>query len=216
MSSPTILIAINSHTLQSFAKTTLDQIGFDGSTVRSAYRPETALEMLGESTPDFLLTEYFSTSGFSGFDIVKKAQQKRADLRWAMVSSQKDPALKEHVLSLGADFFLSKPFTPEDITKALVKAMGNWAAADPQIARLVRARTVKKDARESSMHLEPLRHLAPNFASIKVGDNVVYRGNRASVRHVVLSKGDVMLHLTNTSGMIPADKVRRISAQVPA
>jgi DNA-binding NarL/FixJ family response regulator len=214
MSSPNFLIAINSPALQSFAKNTLEQIGFDSSTVRSAYRPEKAIEMLEESAPDFFLTEYFSTSGYSGIDIVKKAHEKRADLRWAMVSSQKDTALKEHVLSLGAEFFLSKPFTPEDITKALVKAMTDWATKDPDIARIVRAGAVKKEPVALSMQIEPLRQLVPSYPALKVGDFVEYRGKRESVRHVILRKGDVILHLTNTSAMIPADKVRRISAQV--
>lgn len=91
-----------------------------GMQVRVAYRAEEALEMMREEAPDLLMVDVMMPE-VDGLTLIRKVQK---DPAWLgipiLVVSARTAKVDQHeALFAGADAFLAKPFTAEELRQAL-------------------------------------------------------------------------------------------------
>jgi hypothetical protein len=56
----------------------------------------------------------------------------------------------------------------------------------------------------------PVVPVVPDVPAYKAGDYVEYQGVRDTVRHVIFRRGELVVQLSNVSGMVPATKLRKL------
>lgn len=94
----------------------------NGYRVKTAGSGEEALELVKESDYDLIILDLM-LPGVDGFDITKiiKADRQKANIPIVMVTAKADEADKVAGLEIGADHYVTKPFSPRELL-AIVKA----------------------------------------------------------------------------------------------
>jgi len=84
--------------------------GDDEVKVSKAQNGVDALVMIGESKPDLLILDIM-IPGMNGFDVCRKlkASPGTQNIKIVAISGDHDPAVRDRVLSAGADLFFTKP-----------------------------------------------------------------------------------------------------------
>ena len=80
--------------------------------------PESTLTAVEKSTPDLILLDFFLNSG-EGIDLIKEIRRRCESIFILMLSRTTDPEIAERALRAGADGFVLKDESPEQITVAL-------------------------------------------------------------------------------------------------
>ena len=99
--------------------TTTEMLSDFGCNVRGASTAQEALDILGESSVDILLTDV-GLPGVSGLQLAKEARARRPDLCLALATG--DSGIKSDAALLGA-VLIVKPYTPESLRHGLESAM---------------------------------------------------------------------------------------------
>ncbi len=94
----------------------------NGYRVKTASSGEEALELVKENEYDLIILDLM-LPGVDGFDICKiiKSDRQRANIPIVMVTAKSDEADKVAGLEIGADHYVTKPFSPRELM-AIVKA----------------------------------------------------------------------------------------------
>jgi two-component system phosphate regulon response regulator PhoB len=94
----------------------------NGYRVKTASSGEEALELVKENDFDLIILDLM-LPGVDGFDICKiiKSDRQRANIPIVMVTAKSDEADKVAGLEIGADHYVTKPFSPRELM-AIVKA----------------------------------------------------------------------------------------------
>ncbi len=94
----------------------------NGCMVKTASTGEDALELVKENDYDLIILDLM-LPGVDGFDITKiiKADKQKAGIPIVMVTAKADEADKVAGLEIGADHYVTKPFSPRELL-AIVKA----------------------------------------------------------------------------------------------
>ncbi|MBI4343617.1 MAG: response regulator [Candidatus Omnitrophica bacterium] len=92
--------------------------GFD---VRCAFSGEEALERLQADPPDIVLLDIL-LPGLSGLEVLKQARARYPGMRFIMVSSADEQAIRQTATLFGACAFVAKPFDFSEHTWAPVFA----------------------------------------------------------------------------------------------
>lgn len=94
----------------------------NGYRVKTASTGEDALELVKENDYDLIILDLM-LPGVDGFDITKiiKADKQKAGIPIVMVTAKADEADKVAGLEIGADHYVTKPFSPRELL-AIVKA----------------------------------------------------------------------------------------------
>ena len=94
----------------------------NGYRVKTATTGEDALELVRENDYDLIILDLM-LPGVDGFDITKiiKADKQKAGIPIVMVTAKADEADKVAGLEIGADHYVTKPFSPRELL-AIVKA----------------------------------------------------------------------------------------------
>lgn len=108
-----VLVVEDEESIQALIGFTLEQAGFD---VVSALSVEEALPQLKEALPDVLLLDWM-LPGQSGVQLAKQLRQdaRTKDLPIILLTARSEDADKETGLNLGADDYLTKPFSPREL-----------------------------------------------------------------------------------------------------
>lgn len=202
MSAVRFLVADSSPALQTFARNLITGYGFEPAWVAVASTPEAALASAREQAPHFLLTDCFSKEPTTGLLLAAELKKNTPDLRWALMSARMDEELDTLARNAGAMFQLAKPFAAADIKTAMGKALEQWGQDNHEVGRRMpgyrRPRAV------------PVVPVVPDVPAYKAGDYVEYQGVRDTVRHVIFRRGELVVQLSNVSGMVPATKLRKL------
>jgi DNA-binding response OmpR family regulator len=94
---------------------------FEGHTVRSAIRGDVALEQLSQGPPDLLILDVM-LPGLSGFDICRRVRRANGTVPILLLTARSDDVDKVMGLDLGADDYLTKPFSLTELL-ARVRAL---------------------------------------------------------------------------------------------
>ncbi|HJY64178.1 MAG TPA: response regulator transcription factor [Ignavibacteria bacterium] len=94
----------------------------NGYRVKTVTTGEDALELIKENDYDLIILDLM-LPGVDGFDICKiiKADKQKASIPIVMVTAKSDEADKVAGLEIGADHYVTKPFSPRELL-AIVKA----------------------------------------------------------------------------------------------
>jgi CheY-like chemotaxis protein len=125
-----VLIVDNDRTTVSLLKILLE---LDGHTVLVAGAPASVLDEARRTEPDVVLMDVFLTGG-DGMDLLRgmRADPGLARLPVLMCSGM---SLADECTAAGANGFLLKPYTPEQLTNALAQALRPAASpSGPSVA----------------------------------------------------------------------------------
>jgi two-component system, OmpR family, alkaline phosphatase synthesis response regulator PhoP len=122
-----ILIVEDHPTMREAMRLILEHEGFD---LREAPDGATAIAMVRERPPDVMFLD-LNIPGASGADVLTqlKADPSTRDVRVIIVTATGEEG-RELVISLGADEYFTKPFSPTALLKTVEKVLGEPSKAD--------------------------------------------------------------------------------------
>jgi DNA-binding response OmpR family regulator len=94
----------------------------EGYEIRSASDGKQGLEMYNQSSPDAVVLDLM-LPGMSGREICKSMKQSSAEIPVVILSAISDVADKVLLLELGADDYVTKPFSPRELLARVQAAM---------------------------------------------------------------------------------------------
>jgi two-component system chemotaxis response regulator CheY len=113
------LIVDDSRAMQSLVENTLKKTKFRLKKVRKAGDGNEALQILKSGyRPDVVISDW-KMPNVDGFEFLESVRFGYPDLLFGFVTSQKSEQVENEARKAGADFFVTKPFNPEDLTAAL-------------------------------------------------------------------------------------------------
>ena len=117
---PSILVVENELSIQRLIEFGLQQAGFEVNLVESA---EDAKAVIDDRLPDVVLLDWMLPK-MSGVDFAKELRmnERTKDLPIIMLTARGEEADKELGLNLGADDYVTKPFSPRELV-ARIKAL---------------------------------------------------------------------------------------------
>ncbi len=205
MSAIRFLIADGSPSLHTFMQQLLTGYGFDAANIKCATDPVAALEVANELQPDFLLTDWFPKESIQGIGLFQKIAAINPECRFAILSTDASTSNRQLAQEAGAVFLLKKPCTAQELRAALTNAMELLAVEDPKMSSHVNARPHVQNVAQSAA---PIAIKVPKF---EVGEQVLFRGRRESIKYVILRRGELVVQLNGLSGLIPAAHIQKYS-----
>jgi len=108
-----ILVVEDEPSIIKLIQFTLEQAGFQ---VSSAQSVEAATPLLSAELPDLVLLDWM-LPGISGIQFAKqlRAQERTRDLPIILLTARSEDTDKEQGLNLGADDYITKPFSPREL-----------------------------------------------------------------------------------------------------
>jgi len=99
------------------------QAGFRGLAVGEAENGTQALEKLRGEQPKLVLSDW-NMPEMSGIDFLRQLRATQNKVPFGFITSETSKGIKEIAMDSGAAFVISKPFTPEDVQRALTPILG--------------------------------------------------------------------------------------------
>lgn len=125
------------------------------SCVQTCVSGEEALRMIPEVNPDLVLMDIFLTR-MSGIECTARLKVQLPKLQILMLTAVEDDELVFMALQAGADGYLLKRTTPEDLHAAMLDVMRGGAPMTSEVAR----RVVESFRRQANPSLQPAIHLS--------------------------------------------------------
>lgn len=199
MSTIHFLVADSSPAVQAFLRQLLESYGFASAWIKTVSTPQAALEVAAEHRPHVLISDCFSGNSLTALAVQAQLLQYNPQCQLALMSAQMDPTLVQQAQKAHALFHLHKPFTASEIKGAMAKAMEKLAETHPPIARMLHPTSA-----------QAARQLMPVMPKFKDGDTVIYQGRQDTVKHVIFRRGELVVQLRGTPGMVEAYKLKRV------
>ncbi|KUH42013.1 hypothetical protein M2E15_2105 [Bacillus mycoides] len=108
----TILVVEEEITIRNFIVLNMKRAGFN---VLAADTEETALELLGKHNVDIILIDV-KLPGIDGFQVCKSIRENNKKIGIIMLSTRVQDRDKVQGLTIGADDYIEKPFSPIELT----------------------------------------------------------------------------------------------------
>jgi two-component system, chemotaxis family, chemotaxis protein CheY len=111
---PRVLIVEDSATMRGFVTAALETGGaFEVTQAKNGFE---ALKILPRSQYDLIITD-INMPDINGLELVRfiRESEKHAKTPLVLISTDNRPADRDRGLKLGADAYLTKPFTPEEL-----------------------------------------------------------------------------------------------------
>ena len=118
-----ILLVDDSRTMRMIVQRAIRQAGYRALTVGEAENGAQALEKLRGEKPMLILSDW-NMPEMSGIDFLRQLRAEENKVPFGFITSESSAGIKELAMNSGADFLISKPFTPEDVEKALTPILG--------------------------------------------------------------------------------------------
>lgn len=132
---PTILIIEDEPELVKVLRAYLEKANFD---VLTAYRGDSGLSIWERQRPDLVLLD-LNLPGMDGIDVARQIRRK-ADTPIIMVTARADETDQLIGLELGADDYVTKPFSPRVVVakvRAVLRRAASTGAADSNLLRAI-------------------------------------------------------------------------------
>jgi DNA-binding response OmpR family regulator len=108
MTRPFVLIVDDDEVIRSLLRMTLPDEGFD---LVEAQDGDQALQLTDGRAPALVLLDW-KMPGFSGAEVLPELKRRHPDCPVIVLTAEPQPELKRLAESLGADVFMTKPFSP--------------------------------------------------------------------------------------------------------
>ena len=198
-----LLIVERSKGLQKFLLQLFENFSFNTALIKTADSPQAALKIAQTFRIDLLLTEWFPEEDLNGIALFQAISATSPQCQFALTSDQVGPGQTQLAHEAGALFLLHTPCTAAELRTALGKALQVLGTRNPKIDARVNEQAVI-----AARHLNTLKAAAtmPNFSE---GERVRYKGNIETVKHVILSQGELMIQLGSVQKLVPATEVQK-------
>ena len=113
-----IMIVDDSAAMRMIVKQTLRQAGFEGHDISEVEDGAKALAAIKAGSPDLVLSDWHVPK-LSGIELLEKLAADGLKVKFGFVTTTATPDMRTRATSAGAQFLISKPFTPESFKKAL-------------------------------------------------------------------------------------------------
>ncbi len=113
-----VLVVDDEQSIVTLLQYNLEQAGF---TVITAFDGEEAIQVEDYEKPDFIILDLMLPK-LDGIEVCKKLRQKKVDVPILMLTAKDDELDKILGLELGADDYMTKPFSPREVI-ARIKAI---------------------------------------------------------------------------------------------
>ncbi len=113
-----VLIVDDSRAMRMIVRRTLRQAGFAGLSVTEAANGREALSSIQQTKPDLILSDW-NMPEMDGMGLLRTLRHNKVYIRFGFVTAQGSPAMREKARNAGANFLISKPFTPETFSDVL-------------------------------------------------------------------------------------------------
>ncbi|NJP38257.1 response regulator transcription factor [Alkalicoccus luteus] len=111
-----ILVADDEEILRMLITDTLEDLGHD---ITEAEDGADALRKLGEAPFDLLVVDYMMPEK-TGLEVLQQLTDEQRNMPVIMLTAKAQEQDRERALAAGADYFMAKPFSPEEL-EALVE-----------------------------------------------------------------------------------------------
>jgi two-component system, chemotaxis family, chemotaxis protein CheY len=118
-----ILLVDDSKTMRGIVQRAIRQAGFRGLTVGEAGNGVQALEKLRADQPKLILSDW-NMPEMSGIDFLVQVRASANRVPFGFITSEASAAIKELAMNSGANFLITKPFSPETMQEALSPILG--------------------------------------------------------------------------------------------
>lgn len=113
-----ILIVDDSKAMRMIVRRTLRQAGFGEYEVDEASNGAEALAMIETSRPRLVLSDW-NMPDMSGYELLQQLNSKEIKVPFGMITTEGTPEMRARAAEAGASFLVQKPFTPEDLARAI-------------------------------------------------------------------------------------------------
>lgn len=118
-----ILIVDDSKAMRMIVRRTLRQAGFVDLDVEEAASGVEALKMIETNPPHLVLSDW-NMPDMSGYELLQQLREKQIKTPLGMITTEGTPEMRAKAAEAGARFLIQKPFTPEDMARALGEFLG--------------------------------------------------------------------------------------------
>ncbi len=116
------LVVDDSRAMQSIVRRGLQKAGYSDLNIKIASDGEEALEIIKVWSPDIVLSDWHMPK-MSGMDLLNTIKRQMLDVKIGFVTTESSPQRLQEALAAGALFIVNKPFTDEDLIRAVVGAI---------------------------------------------------------------------------------------------
>jgi DNA-binding response OmpR family regulator len=117
-----VLIADDQPNMRQLVRLTLESDHFE---ILEARDGDTALEVARAEHPDLLFLDW-TMPGLAGVDVCRALRDDPATsgMRIVMLTARSQPADREHAAAMGADDYITKPFSPIELLEKVRDVLG--------------------------------------------------------------------------------------------
>ena len=113
-----IMIVDDSIAMRMIVKKTLRQAGFEGHEISEAEDGAKALVAIKAASPELVLSDW-NMPNMTGIELLERLSADGVKVKFGFVTTEATAEMKVRATSAGAQFLISKPFTPESFKEAL-------------------------------------------------------------------------------------------------
>lgn len=113
-----LLLVDDSRTMRMLVQRAIRQAGFNGITFIEAENGIDALQKLTTHSPKLILSDW-NMPEMSGIDFLRNLRSQNIRIPFGFITSEGSKEIRDLAMHAGADFLLTKPFTPEDVYSSL-------------------------------------------------------------------------------------------------
>ena len=117
-----ILIVDDSKAMRMIVKRTLKAAGFGAYDVEEATNGAEALKVITADPPRLVLSDW-NMPDMSGYELLTKLREEKIAVPFAMITTEGTPEMRAKASQAGALFLLQKPFTPEELARAVATVL---------------------------------------------------------------------------------------------
>lgn len=118
-----ILLVDDSKTMRMLVQRALRQAGFRNLIIVEAESGKDALEKLDGGIPRLILSDW-NMPVMNGIEFLQRLRAKQNSTPFGFITSEASEGIKTLATTSGANFLLTKPFTPESMQDALAPYLG--------------------------------------------------------------------------------------------
>jgi two-component system chemotaxis response regulator CheY len=113
-----ILIVDDSRAMRMIVTRTLRQAGFGDAELHEAENGAEGLAKVAEIRPDLVLSDW-NMPEMTGIEFLQALRDAGKTVTFGFITSETTPEMRERAIAAGAQFFLAKPFTADEVSQIL-------------------------------------------------------------------------------------------------
>jgi two-component system chemotaxis response regulator CheY len=118
-----ILLVDDSKVMRSLVQRAIRQAGYRNLEIAEAENGKQALDKLNQLKPKLVLSDW-NMPEMSGIELLTAIRANKNLVRFGFITTESSAEIRQLAKLSGADFILSKPFTPDDLQEALSPILG--------------------------------------------------------------------------------------------